>query len=502
MSERELNNEKELSSEEKMNKKPKPDNSNADYDTVKRALDILKILKEETDSESDSENAMSLGELREKLKEKEDNGNAKTVSSAVDRVLMAVNPEYYDEDLKNEYKVIFEGYEEDPIRIRTAIRNLKQKKAAYRRKMKKEKPEISDEELKEGMPKLDSKFVKDWKKNAAEYWRKKEKEDQEDSDEETKEGMTESYEDNEEIVDQSEKDDALLKRVPPVTNLRYVHDFSFDELDTIINALYFSKTVNEEERDRLIYKLAKLSSKRYQKKWFSENNNRPVIKNIFQGIVNNNDASRTELKKNIALIQSAIDEKVKIQFIMNVYNAERELVPSWTDKKGKAILRKVTPYHILVYNDRYYMLANYERYSNLSIWRIDLMSNVKLLEEAGRPKQEIKGMTNTWNGQEYMEQHLNMFYDDPVKVTLKVPNDHYTMMVDWFGNSFVKWRAIDEKYDMVLVTCSEAAMINWAMQYSGVVEVLGPPSVQNAIEARCKDVLAKLELNRNSKKSE
>lgn len=463
MSERELNNERELSSEEKTNKKSKPDNSNADYDTVKRALDILKILKEETDSESDSENAMSLGELREKLKEKEDNGNAKTVSSAVDRVLMAVNPEYYDEDLKNEYKVIFEGYEEDPIRIRTAIRNLKQKKAAYRRKMKKEKPEISDEELKEGMPKLDLE-------------------------------LDESGEDN---VDQSEKYDALLKRVPPVTNLRYVHDFSFDELDTIINALYFSKTVNEEERDQLIYKLAKLSSKRYQKKWFSENNDRPVIKNIFQGIVNNNDASRTELKKNIALIQSAIDEKVKIQFIMNVYNAERELVPSWTDKKGKAILRKVTPYHILVYNDRYYMLANYERYSNLSIWRIDLMSNVKLLEEAGRPKQEIKEMTNTWNGQEYMEQHLNMFYDDPVKVTLKVPNDHYTMMVDWFGNSFAKWRAIDEKYDMVFVTCSEAAMINWAMQYSDVVEVLGPSEVQDAIEKRCRDVLAKLEVNRN-----
>lgn len=467
MSERELNNEKELSSEEKMNKKPKPDNSNADYDTVKRALDILKILKEETDSESDSENAMSLGELREKLKEKEDNGNAKTVSSAVDRVLMAVNPEYYDEDLKNEYKVIFEGYEEDPIRIRTAIRNLKQKKAAYRRKMKKEKPEISDEELKEGMPKLDLE-------------------------------LDESDEDN---VDQSEKYDALLKRVPPVTNLRYVHDFSFDELDTIINALYFSKTVNEEERDRLIYKLAKLSSKRYQKKWFSENNNRPVIKNIFQGIVNNNDASRTELKKNIALIQSAIDEKVKIQFIMNVYNAERELVPSKIDYSGKTIWSKVTPYHILIYNDKYYMLANCKPYSNVSVWRIDLMSDVKLLEEEGRPKREIKGMSDTWNGQEYMEKHLHMSYDAPTNVRLKVSNEYYTMMVDWFGNNFVKRREFDEKYDVVTVTCSEQAMINWAMQYSDVVEVLGPPSVQNAIEARCKDVLAKLELNRNSKKS-
>lgn len=468
MSERELNNEKELSSEEKTNKKPKPDNSNADYDTVKRALDILKILKEETDSESDSENAMSLGELREKLKEKEDNGNAKTVSSAVDRVLMAVNPEYYEDAEPEDYKVIFGGYEKDPIRIRTAIRNWKQKKAAYRRKMKKEKPEISDEELKEGMPKLDLE-------------------------------LDESDEDN---VDQSEKYDALLKRVPPVTNLRYVHDFSFDELDTIINALYFSKTVNEEERDRLIYKLAKLSSKRYQKKWFSENNNRPVIKNIFQGIVNNNDASRTELKKNIALIQSAIDEKVKIQFIMNVYNAERELVPSKIDDSGKTIWSKVTPYHILIYNDKYYMLANCKPYSNVSVWRIDLMSDVKLLEEEGRPKREIKGMSDTWNGQEYMEKHLHMSYDAPTNVRLKVSNEYYTMMVDWFGNNFVKRREFDEKYDVVTVTCSEQAMINWAMQYSDVVEVLGPPSVQNAIEARCKDVLAKLELNRNSKKSE
>lgn len=482
MSERELNNEKELSSEEKTNKKPKPDNSNADYDTVKRALDILKILKEETDSEPDSENAMSLGKLREKLKAKEDNGNAKTISGTVDRILMAVNPEYYDEDLKSEYKVIFDGYEEDPIRIRTAVRNLKQKKAAYRRKMKKEKPEISDEELTEGMPKLDLE-------------------------------LDESDEDN---VDLSEKYDALMKRVPPVTNLRYVHDFSFDELDTIINALYFSKTVNEEERDRLIYKLAKLSSKRYQKKWFSENNDRPVIKNIFQGIVNNNDASRTELKKNIALIQSAIDEKVKIQFIMNVYNAERELVPSKIDDSGKTIWSKVTPYHILIYNDKYYMLANCKPYSNVSVWRIDLMSDVKLLEEEGRPKREIKGMSDTWNGQEYMEKHLHMFYGELCKITLKVPDNHYTMMVDWFGNNFVKRQTIGEKnkkddntekdknkvkYDVVTVTCSKEAMINWAMQYSGVVEVLGPPSVQNAIEARCKDVLAKLELNRNSKKS-
>lgn len=47
-----------------------------------------------------------------------------------------------------------------------------------------------------------------------------------------------------------------------------------------------------------------------------------------------------------------------------------------------------------------------------------------------------------------MEKHLHMSYDAPTNVRLKVSNEYYTMMVDWFGNNFVKRREFDEKYDV------------------------------------------------------
>ena len=43
------------------------DNSNADYDSIRRAIDILKILKKQTDTENDSDCSMSLSELCRQL---------------------------------------------------------------------------------------------------------------------------------------------------------------------------------------------------------------------------------------------------------------------------------------------------------------------------------------------------------------------------------------------------------------------------------------------------
>ena len=79
-----------------------------------------------------------------------------------------------------------------------------------------------------------------------------------------------------------------------ISGLRYVHDFSFEELDTIISTMYLSKELSGKDRDNLICKLAKLSSKNYYNKWVSENNNNPIIKKVFQDISENNNASKTE----------------------------------------------------------------------------------------------------------------------------------------------------------------------------------------------------------------
>lgn len=431
------------------------DNSNADYDSIKRAIDILKILKTQTDTENDLDCSMSLSELCRQLHVKETGGNDKTIAAALDRVLLAVNPVFYEEDHQEDYRITYENYEDNLVLQRKAVRDYKQKMTAYKRKVRKENPKIGAAELEQEMTAYEQELKADMP---------------------------------EEVL----KNGELPEKIPSVTKLRYVHDFSFEELDDIINALYFSKTLSAEERERLIYKLTNLSSERYQKKWFSNNSGKPVIKNVFQGIEENNDSSRTELKKNISKVQSAIEEGVKISYVFNGYNAERKLAPS-RDKNGHPRHYVATPYHILAYNGKYYMVGNLGWYNNLSIWRLDLMSDVQLLEEKARPKKEVEGMSEPWSARQYMEEHLNMFYDAPVTVRLKIPNDRYTMMVDWFGDNFQKRRPFDAQHDVVTVKCSKNAMVNWAMQYSDVVEVLGPQDVKDAIVQRCHNLLKKMD---------
>lgn len=107
-------------------------------------------------------------------------------------------------------------------------------------------------------------------------------------------------------------------------------------------------------------------------------------------------------------------------------------------------------------------------------------------------KKEVKNLPDVWND-EFQLSHLNMSFDQPVKVRLRIksPKDgnlkplraDYTFMYDWFGDTF-KYVETEKHLpydDIVTVKCSPFAMVNWALQYSDRVEVLEPISVRDMI---------------------
>ena len=143
------------------------------------------------------------------------------------------------------------------------------------------------------------------------------------------------------------------------------------------------------------------------------------------------------------------------------------------------------------------MIASAKEYKTMTIWRIDLMTEVELTDieqtkENYLFKDEVKDLPKQWeNG--FIYSHLNMSFDEPENITLKISrskylkNADYTFMYDWFGDSFRVLRKGDE-YDKVLVKCSPFAMVNWALQYSERVEVLEPISVRDAIAEKVKNL--------------
>ena len=222
---------------------------------------------------------------------------------------------------------------------------------------------------------------------------------------------------------------------------------------------------------------------------------------------------RENIRKNLLLIQKAINEHVQISFRFNGYTHQKTLKPVRDTKDT------VSPYYITASNGRYYLLACREIHTeqkpvrNMSVWRIDLMTELEIpkrnerLGISGIPalkKQEVENLPLQWS-EDFQLSHLNMSFDRPIPIKLKIksPKDDspkrkrlrpdYTFMHDTFGDHFryIRHEASTPCDDIVEVVCSPYAMVNWALQYSDRVEVVSPEHVREAVKAKIKNLISK-----------
>ena len=79
-----------------------------------------------------------------------------------------------------------------------------------------------------------------------------------------------------------------------------------------------------------------------------------------------------------------------------------------------------------------------------------------------------------------MAEHLNMAYDEPQDIKIKIRNTDYTILHDWFGDHYEKVEELIETdengrevtYDIVLIRTSPYMIVHWAMQYGTNVEIM------------------------------
>ena len=96
-----------------------------------------------------------------------------------------------------------------------------------------------------------------------------------------------------------------------------------------------------------------------------------------------------------------------------------------------------------------------------------------------------------------MAEHLNMAYDEPKDILIKIKNDDYTIIHDWFGDHYEKVDEISGKddagkdvvYDVVKVKTSPSMIVHWAMQYGTSVEIL-----DEEIREKIRDEIKKVEM--------
>ena len=238
-------------------------------------------------------------------------------------------------------------------------------------------------------------------------------------------------------------------------------EFDDAELRLLIDGVLASTHITAKHSKELIEKLCNLSNVYF----------RSHVKNI-HSVGQWSKTDNNTLFYSISVIDEAIERGRQVKFYYNKYSTDRKL--HHTSKPH------VSPYQLILHNQRYYLMAFSEKWKNLTFYRLDRITDIQLSEEPATPMSEIEGLEHGINYRALATALPYMFTDKIERVEFYTDEGIVDQIVDWFGEN-----ARFEKKDGRLkatVYASPMAMEYWAMQYLNYVEVVHPESLRNKIK--------------------
>lgn len=247
-----------------------------------------------------------------------------------------------------------------------------------------------------------------------------------------------------------------------------VRDFTDSELRLLIDSLLFSKHIPYSQCKELIGKIEGLSNRYFKAR----------VKHILA--LPDQSRHSNQLFYTIDVLDEAISKGKKVSFTYNEYGTDKKLHPRKTED-GALRDYIVNPYQIAAINGRYYLICNYDKYDNVANYRLDRISNIKLLDAPAKPIRRVKGLENGFDLPKHMAEHLYMFAGESGVVIFRVKKYLLNDVMDWFGGEITFFDETDEEVS-VRTRVNLAAMRRWALQYALHVKVLSPESLVQQVK--------------------
>ena len=281
---------------------------------------------------------------------------------------------------------------------------------------------------------------------------------------------------------------------PVWTNLYLNREFEDSELRLLIDSLLFSKHIPYSQCKALIEKLEGLSNKYFKAK----------VKHISN--LPENQPGNKQLFWVIEVLDEAISSGKQVSFLYDEFGTDKKKHHK-RNADGSPREYIVNPYQMVATNGRYYLIGNYDKYDDVSYYRLDRISEIKLLETIVKDKKTVQGLEHGLNLPVMMAEHLYMFGGPSVWAKFKAPDWLADQIVDWFGldvefskptagsgnppDEVMAEKQPKDVMTLVSVKVNENAFFFWALQYGMYVEVLEPL----ALRGKIKDAILKMEEN-------
>lgn len=245
-------------------------------------------------------------------------------------------------------------------------------------------------------------------------------------------------------------------------------DFTDSELRLLIDSLLFSRHIPYRQCKELVEKLEGLSNTYFRSR------TRHIAK------MPEDKGDNKQLFLNIELLDEAISKKKKVSFHYTEYGTDKKL---HLRKREDGTVREyiISPYQMAAKEGKYYLICNYDKFDDVSNYRIDRIADIKILNEPVKPFETLKqsGGRNL-DLAAYMREHPYMYSSENLRVKFRITKAMISDIIDTFGSD-VRFSDEDEKSVVVSTVTNEKAMEQYAKNYSPDVEVLEPESLREKI---------------------
>lgn len=247
-------------------------------------------------------------------------------------------------------------------------------------------------------------------------------------------------------------------------------EFEDAELRMLIDSVLCSKNMTNAQAHSLIEKLVAQGNKYFA----------PKVSHI-HNLAEMRHGDNKQLLYALDALNDAISKNKKVAFIYNSYDVDFKLKPK---RKEKYI---VSPYQMVTANGYYYLIGNYDKYDDVSYYRLDKITFIEILNEKSKPMKCVEELQNGLNLPKHLAEHIYMYSGESIFVKMDVPRDMMNELIDWFGKDF-RIIANDGMRMQISFDCNRQAVFYWVLQYGLFVEVLEPTDLREDVKKAIREM--------------
>ncbi len=237
-------------------------------------------------------------------------------------------------------------------------------------------------------------------------------------------------------------------------------EFELPEVKMLVDCVSASKFITEKKSEKLIKKIESLASRHEGYK---------LQRQVY--IADRIKMANEDIYRSVDTLSDAINEKKKVSFKYFEYDTEKK--KKYRNEGSDYV---VSPYSLTVSDENYYLISHYPKYEQLTHFRVDRMSDIRVTDEPCENIESIMG--EKFRIGEYSKKIFSMYSGEDSRVELVCENSMMNAVIDRFGEEVAVQKINEEHFKVFANVDISPTFFAWVFTFGGKIKISAPENVK------------------------